>query len=893
MTDVYFFNDYQKLIKVVTQDYLFQVTQEREITSDKSELMNDTLTVVTKYDEKINEAGFMAVRENESSFSLYKITSISDSQDQLSFTGVNFAADELDSYIVKDLRPKNEKFEDFAIRLLDVTEGDWIVSSVSQTLKSVSGTFYYISVKEALKTLQSIGCEVTFRISIEGSKIVGKYIDFYDAIGVESNTRYEYGSNALEVVKEVSKNNIYTSLIGRGKGEEVGDGYGRRLEFTDVSWTSPLSKPKGQNWLEDKEMTAKFGIPTKNGGMRKREKVVIFEDIEDAEELLQATYEALVETNRPLVQFRSKIIGTEKIGNTVTIHRYDRNYHYKTRVFQTKVDLLTGQGEMSIGDQLTRSITRQTSSIQNGLSTLDQKKMTFYQSTEIGKYQDDIMRGAGKNGGSIYLVNGIEAGVSNSRESYEQVFMDGPKIELSEHFMIQNSEGISFKKCKKGEWTTVQDVHNGSSKTAWTIESIFNADFIQAGTLSAINIEGVNIYGSKIETINDGQYGMLRMQNGTIQFFDKKGKSFGLLTITDLEKPSILLQHNDGSFFMDEDSATITHSKMINLNAPKVLVNGVSINTGSGGSGNGNGSWDGTYPSSVTSDRDKRYWQIWALAVLNGMTKAAAAALCGNAQGESDANPKADEANGEKGFGYGIWQWTDSNGQLSGRDYMISLMNKAGITEDPDTTEAQFKLMMWHAENGQWIATNDYPYSFGQFKQLNNVATATTAFERNFERPATTHPERVDYANDWYNKFQGLEVTTSGAWVNPLHNVSYTATQEWSNIQDDGKMHGGIDLAPNGGATPPIYAARTGTVQQVVYNDEVGGNYIIVKHSDDYWTYYGHLASVNVKQGDNVSTSSVLGICGATGKATGVHLHFEVWKGGEWQRINPRDVIKF
>ena len=59
--------------------------------------------------------------------------------------------------------------------------------------------------------------------------------------------------------------------------------------------------------------------------------------------------------------------------------------------------------------------------------------MGFYESTEIRKYQDDIMRGAGKNGGSIYMVNGIEAGVSNSRESYEQVFMDAPKISESQH----------------------------------------------------------------------------------------------------------------------------------------------------------------------------------------------------------------------------------------------------------------------------------------------------------------------------------------------------------------------------------------------------------------------------------------------------------------------------
>lgn len=893
MTQVYFFDDYQQLIKVVDNDSLIEVTREKEITSNKSELMNNVLNVVCQYDETIKNAGFMAVRENESSFSMYRILVDSDSNDRLNFQGVDFAPDELDSYIVDDVRPSNESVSSVCNRLMNYTEGEWRVGYVDPLIKTVTTNFYYISIREALKQLQENGCEVVFKCNLTGQGAIDKWIEVYKEIGEDSNYRFDYGDNALEVVKERNRTSVYTSLIGRGKGEEVGDGYGRRIEFKDVEWITPLKKPKGQNWIEYPEMTALFGIPSKKG-MRKREQVVIFEDIEDPKELLQATYEKLLETCRPLVQFKTSVLGGDTIGNYVTIHRYDRNYHYRTRIFKTKVDLLTGKVECSLGDQLTSSLSRQTSNIQNGLSTLNDKKMTFYQSTEIGKYQDDIMRGAGKNGGSIYLVNGIEAGVSNSRESYEQVYMNGPKIELSDHFMIQNSEGISFKQCKKGEWKTIQDVHNGKSNTAWTLDGTFVADFIQAGTLSAIDIRGVNIYGSKFETVSEQENTTIRITDGFIDFFDKNKKWFARVAGYNGDDPGIHVDHEAGKMYINNETLNLNHNKMVQINAPKVLVNGVSINTGSGGSGNGNGSWDGTYPPSVTSDRDKRYWQIWALAVLNGMTKAAAAALCGNAQGESDANPKADEANGEKGFGYGIWQWTDSNGQLSGRDYMISLMNKAGITEDPDTTEAQFKLMMWHAENGQWIATNDYPYSFGQFKQLNNVATATTAFERNFERPATTHPERVDYANDWYNKFQGLEVTTSGAWVNPLHNVSYTVTQEWDQIgYGTDRIHGGIDLAPNGGATPPIYAARTGTVQQVVYNDETGGNYIIVKHSDSYWTYYGHLASVNVKQGDNVSTSSVLGICGATGLATGVHLHFEVWKGGEWQRINPRDVIKF
>ncbi|MGC2924900.1 phage tail tip lysozyme, partial [Enterococcus faecium] len=77
-------------------------------------------------------------------------------------------------------------------------------------------------------------------------------------------------------------------------------------------------------------------------------------------------------------------------------------------------------------------------------------------------------------------------------------------------------------------------------------------------------------------------------------------------------------------------------------NALKTQTSGdektVANNTGV----NDNG-WNGQYPPEVTTDRDKRYWQIWAMAIGAGFTNQAAAALLGNAQGESDADPKADE----------------------------------------------------------------------------------------------------------------------------------------------------------------------------------------------------------------------------------------------------------
>lgn len=522
---IYFLDDKQALIKVVHEDKIIECIQTKEITSDKSELMNDTLSVSVLDDDKIRDASFMAVREEDKSFSMYKIIADSDPRGRLSFVGVSFAVDELSAFVVSDIRPKNKSMKAVAEQILEATNSEWRVGHVDATLPAISGSFYYISVKEALIQLQTFGCEILFKCTITGNKVTDKWIEVYKQIGVVSNKRFVYGSNALEVVRQRDRSQLYTSIIGRGKGEEVGDGYGRRIEFTDVEWKkssgNPLDKPKGQNWLEYPEMTALYGMPTKSGAKRKRETVLIFDDIEDPKELLQATYENLVEYSRPLIQFKTNVLGADSIGNIVQIHRLDKGYHYKTRVFSVKLDRVTGKAEAGLGDNLNMSSTRQAAIVQNNISNLTESKMTFYQSTEIGKYQDDIMRGAGKNGGSVYWVNGIEAGVSNSREVYETVYMDGPSIAESQHFLVQNNAGISFKHCQKGEWTTIQDVHNGSSNTAWTLDGTFVADFIKAGILSGILVQGV-----ALKTLDDEDFQVV-MEGGKVTF-EKQVVSTGL-----------------------------------------------------------------------------------------------------------------------------------------------------------------------------------------------------------------------------------------------------------------------------------------------------------------------------------------------------------------------------
>ena len=96
------------------------------------------------------------------------------------------------------------------------------------------------------------------------------------------------------------------------------------------------------------------------------------------------------------------------------------------------------------------------------------------------------------------------------------------------------------------------------------------------------------------------------------------------------------------------------------------------------------------------------------------------------------------------------------------------------------------------------------------------------------------------------------------------------------------RPHHGLDYAAATGT--PVSAVGDGTVLFAGRRGEYG-NLIILKHRNGYKTYYGHLSKIakGVRNGAKVDQGSIIGYVGATGLATGPHLHYEV-------RIDDRPV---
>ncbi len=96
----------------------------------------------------------------------------------------------------------------------------------------------------------------------------------------------------------------------------------------------------------------------------------------------------------------------------------------------------------------------------------------------------------------------------------------------------------------------------------------------------------------------------------------------------------------------------------------------------------------------------------------------------------------------------------------------------------------------------------------------------------------------------------------------------------------NGKGHNGVDFgAPLG---TPVKAALSGTVWATGNTDLYRGCYsagkwIMIKHGNGISTLYGHLSQISVSTGQTVATGQIIGNVGATGYATGPHLHLSVY----------------
>lgn len=368
---IYLFDNEERLLKVVRRNAIKSALQKYALTTDN--YVSDRLTVEMKAlnDDEFEKVEYMAIQSMEDThlFHYFYIAQKSTKGEISTFTGVQSGIEELRKTPVFDKRPKNTPAKPVINELLQGT--NWQARFIADTTNH-STNFYYTSVFDALKKICKVwGLEMQFFVEMNSNGLGARYIDFKKKIGEAVGKRVVYGHNALEILKEVERTNIFTALIGRGKGEQVssaeesgkgGDGYGRKITFEDVVWSKakgdPLDKPKGQKYLEIPEMTRTYGIKNSDGTMRPKIGFTEFSEEEDPNELIKLTHQTLINSARPQLTLKTSSVYLRgvKIGDTIRVVRHDKKLDYDTRIFEITFNRLNNQSsDIKLGDQIGES----------------------------------------------------------------------------------------------------------------------------------------------------------------------------------------------------------------------------------------------------------------------------------------------------------------------------------------------------------------------------------------------------------------------------------------------------------------------------------------------------------------------------------------------------------
>lgn len=368
---IYLFDKDEKLIKIIRKPAIKKVLQKFSLTTEN--YISDRLTVEMKAlkDDELAKLEYMAIQsiDDTHKFHYFYIAQGNTKGDITTLIGVQSGIEELRKTVVYDKRPTDQRARPVIEWLLTGT--NWSPRFVAET-NPKSTNFYYISTFDALKKVCKVwGLEMQFFVEMNGAQIGARYIDFKRKIGEAVGKRVVYGHNALEILQEVEKTNLYTALVGRGKGEQVSsaedtgkdaDGYGRKINFEEVVWSKakgdPLDKPLGQKYLEIPEMTAKYGIKQPDGKMRPKIGFVEFSEEEDKNELIKQTYEALIESSRPKLTLKTSTVYLKgvQIGDTIRVVRHDRHLDYDTRIFEITFNRLNNESsDIKLGDRVSES----------------------------------------------------------------------------------------------------------------------------------------------------------------------------------------------------------------------------------------------------------------------------------------------------------------------------------------------------------------------------------------------------------------------------------------------------------------------------------------------------------------------------------------------------------
>ena len=381
---IYLFDKTQTLTGVI-DEHTQALSATLEMKINEASTLDFALPLDDELSEKMANVKYVGVPSPNSADKIVflRLMTINDESDRVEYMAKELAYQELSSSgYIEDKRPAESDAQTLMNIALDGSSYKLGVVNVPGKVKT---NFYYTDHLSAISNVVDLlGGEIYFYVSLTGSKITGRYMEYVAEQGTNTSKTFADGSNLITVERKRDMSSVYTAILPRGKGEQVSDGendtpdgYGRRINISSVTWSksngNPLDKKAGDKILVDPDATAEYG----NADGTPRLLLKTYDDIEDANILINKAYMDLMTVNKPAVQYSATVadVGDMQLGDTIVIMHSKRSMSYRTRVFHITYDLIDNTKTVAeFGNDLSKdSITNQINAISsNGATISDQ-----------------------------------------------------------------------------------------------------------------------------------------------------------------------------------------------------------------------------------------------------------------------------------------------------------------------------------------------------------------------------------------------------------------------------------------------------------------------------------------------------------------------------------------
>ncbi len=253
-------------------------------------------------------------------------------------------------------------------------------------------------------------------------------------------------------------------------------------------------------------------------------------------------------------------------------------------------------------------------------------------------------------------------------------------------------------------------------------------------------------------------------------------------------------------------------------------------------------------------------------------------------------------------------EFTDANSLLyEGQNVNISIIqpqfrlieveHQVALQDIPYETETRYDNTQYttyeetiqEGVNGSQLVTSKVEKVNGQVENATIDHSATQVITEPTKR-IIVKGTKQRYSGGGTDSSLSSNTKVEGYWLWPTRTpyyISSTYGYRW------GTLHDGMDIA-GAGYGSPIYASNNGIVVASSYKYD-NGEYIVINHNNGYYTIYAHLSARYVSVGQEVSIGDTIGAMGQSGFATGVHVHFGLWRGYPYSRgsssMNPMSLF--